>query len=277
MGISQQTKSLIHTALREDAPHGDITSRYFGSRKKIVRAKIIAKADGIICGLDIAGYCFRKAGFQTKFQDGAKVKKGTVIAQLNGKMNDILLAERTALNFLQHLSGVATATNNLVRLIDKTRVSLLDTRKTIPGLRELEKYAVLIGGGQNHRLNLSAMVLIKDNHLSALKLKELSQRLKKFRFWQRNKKVEIEAATLLQVKNFLKLPVDIILLDNMSIAEIKKVVVLRNTINPQIKLEISGGVNEKNIQAFAKTGVDYISCGQITHSAPALDISLLIV
>jgi len=215
--------------------------------------------------------------FQTDYADGAKIKKGAVIAKVRGRLNNILLAERTALNFLQHLSGIATETNKLVRLLRGTNVQLLDTRKTTPGLRELEKYAVVCGGGQNHRRNLSDMVLIKDNHLAGLKLAELPKRLKRFRFWQRNKKVEIEAASLAQVKNFLKLPVDIILLDNMSAAEIKKAVALRNKLNPQIQLEISGGVNAKNIRQLAAASADFISCGWLTHSAPALDISLTIV
>lgn len=276
MGISRNTKRLIRAAEREDAPQGDITSRYFGKRNKIVSARIIAKENGVLCGLEIAEYCFRKVEFQTKYLDGAKIKKGNVLAKVHGRLNEILLAERIALNFLQHLSGVATKTAKLVRLISGTKTQLLDTRKTIPGLRELEKYAVLCGGGKNHRLNLSDAVLIKDNHLAELTLKELAKRLNKFRFWQRGKKIEIEAADLRQVKNFLRLPVNIILLDNMSPVNLKKAVVLRDTLNPQIKLEISGGVNEKNIQPLAKIGADYISCGSITHSAPALDISLRI-
>jgi nicotinate-nucleotide pyrophosphorylase (carboxylating) len=276
MSISKNTRALIHRALREDAPRGDITAKYFGDKHKIVSGKIIAKADGIICGLEIAAYCFRKADFQTKFSDGAKIKKGNVLVKIKGRLNDILLAERVALNFLQHLSGVATETHKLVNLLKGTPVQLLDTRKTTPLLRELEKYAVRCGGGQNHRLNLSDMVLIKDNHLANLKFNDLQKRIKRFRFWRRNKKIEIEAATLRQVQNFLALPVDIILLDNMSAAALKKAVALRAKLNPQIKLEISGGVTEKNIAALAKLGADYISCGKITHSAPALDISLLL-
>ncbi|MDR1324181.1 MAG: carboxylating nicotinate-nucleotide diphosphorylase [Candidatus Margulisbacteria bacterium] len=276
MSISKNTRTLIHRALREDAPCGDITSKFFGDKHKIVSGKIIAKTGGVVCGLEIAAYCFRKVNFQTKFSDGAKIKKGAILATIRGRSNDILLAERVALNFLQHLSGVATETHKLVNLLKGTNVKLLDTRKTMPLLRELEKYAVRCGGGQNHRLNLSELVLIKDNHLAGLKSSDLQKRIKRFRFWRRNKKIEIEAATLRQVQNFLTLPVDIILLDNMSAAEIKKAAALRAKLNPQIKLEISGGVTEKNIAALAKLGADYISCGKITHSAPALDISLLI-
>ncbi|GBR75243.1 nicotinate-nucleotide diphosphorylase, partial [Candidatus Termititenax aidoneus] len=239
MGVSKKTRALIHRALREDAPRGDITSKFFGNKHKIVNGKIIAKTGGVICGLEIAAYCFRKANFQTKFSDGAKIKKGAVLAKIKGRLNDILLAERVALNFLQHLSGVATETNKLVKLLKGTNVKLLDTRKTTPLLRELEKYAVVKGGGQNHRLNLSDLVLIKDNHLAGLKLSDLQKRINRFRFWRRNKKIEIEAATLQQVKNFLDLPVDIILLDNMSAAALKKAAALRAKLNPQIKLEIS--------------------------------------
>ncbi|MDR1453737.1 MAG: carboxylating nicotinate-nucleotide diphosphorylase [Candidatus Margulisbacteria bacterium] len=276
MSISQNTRALIHKALREDAPRGDITAKFFGDKRKIVSGKIIAKADGIICGLEIAAYCFRKADFQTKFSDGAKIKKDATLAKIRGRLNDILLAERVALNFLQHLSGVATETHKLVNLLKGTNVKLLDTRKTTPLLRELEKYAVRCGGGQNHRLNLSERVLLKENHLASLQLSDLAKRIKRFKFWQKNKKIEIEAATLRQVKDFLALPVDIILLDNMSAAEIKKAAALRAKLNPQIQLEISGGVGKKNLKSLAKLGADYISCGKITHSAPALDMSLLL-
>jgi nicotinate-nucleotide pyrophosphorylase (carboxylating) len=276
MSISKNTRWLIQKALREDAPRGDLTAKFFGDKRKIVSGKIIAKAGGIVCGLEIAAYCFRQTDFQTKIPDGVKIKKGDVLAKIRGRLNDILVAERVALNFLQHLSGVATETHKLAALLKGTKVKLLDTRKTTPLLRELEKYAVRCGGGQNHRLNLSDRILIKDNHLAGLKLSDLQKRLKCFRFWRKNKKIEIEAATLRQVKDFLALPVDIILLDNMSAAAIRQAAALRAKLNPQIQLEISGGVNEKNIAALAKLGADYISCGKITHSAPALDISLLL-
>ena len=276
MSLSKNTRVLIRKALREDAPRGDITAKFFGDKHKIVSGKIIAKAGGVVCGLEIAAYCFRQADFQAKFSDGAKIKKGAVLAKIKGRLNDILLAERVALNFLQHLSGVATETHKLVTLLKGTNVKLLDTRKNTPLLRELEKYAVAKGGGQNHRLNLSELVLIKENHLSGLKLSELQKRIKRFRFWRKNKKIEIEAVTLRQVKDFLALPVDIILLDNMSAAAIKKAAALRAKLNPQIQLEISGGVGEKNLKSLAKRGADYISCGKITHSAPALDLSLLL-
>ncbi|GBR76429.1 nicotinate-nucleotide pyrophosphorylase [Candidatus Termititenax persephonae] len=262
--------------MREDAPRGDITSRYFGGRWQMAKGKIIAKANGVLCGLAVARYCFRKSSFCTDYADGDQIKKGTVIAEIGGRLNDLLLAERVALNFLQHLSGVATETNKLVKLLKGTKVKLLDTRKTIPGLRELEKYAVCCGGGQNHRLDLSDMVLVKDNHLAGLRSGALLKRIKRFRFWRSAKKIELEAATLRQVEDFLTLPVNIILLDNMPLAKIKKAVALRAKLNPQIKLEISGGVSEKNIRTLAGSGVDYISCGRITHSAAALDITLLL-
>ncbi|MDR2428933.1 MAG: carboxylating nicotinate-nucleotide diphosphorylase [Candidatus Margulisbacteria bacterium] len=276
MSLSKNTRALIHRAWREDAPRGDITAKFFGDKRKIISGKIIAKAGGVVCGLEIAAYCFRRADFQTKFSDGAKIKKGAVLAKVQGRLNDILLAERVALNFLQHLSGVATETHKLAARLKSAKVKLLDTRKTTPLLRELEKYAVRCGGGQNHRFNLSERVLIKENHLAGLKLSDLQKRIKRFRFWRKNKKIEIEAATLRQVKDFLALPVDIILLDNMSAAAIKKAAALRAKLNPRIRLEISGGVSEKNIAALAKLGADYISCGKITHSAPALDVSLLL-
>ena len=276
MALSRNTKDLVRRAWREDVPRGDITSRYFGDRKKVINAKIIAKDNGIICGLEIAAYCCRKVDFRTTYADGDKVKKGAVVAKIHGRLNEILMVERIALNFLQYLSGIATETKKITGLLKGTNTKLLDTRKTTPGFRELAKYAVRCGGGQNHRLNLSDMVLIKDNHLAGLTLKELQKRIKRFKFWERRKKIEIEAANLRQVGNFIKLPIDIILLDNMSPADIKRAVALRNKFNPQIKLEVSGGVNEKNIRTLAQTGVDFISCGKITHSAPALDLSLLL-
>ncbi|MDR1996918.1 MAG: carboxylating nicotinate-nucleotide diphosphorylase [Candidatus Margulisbacteria bacterium] len=280
MGLSQNTRNLIRAALREDAPRGDITSRYFGSRKTPARAKIIAKASGVLCGLEAAQYCFtsvsRRTVFQARQTDGARIQKGETLATVQGRLNDLLLAERTALNLLQHLSGIATETRKMTGLLRGSRARLLDTRKTTPGLRELEKYAVAAGGGQNHRLNLSAMVLIKDNHLTGLSLPELRKRIIYFKRRHKKAPLEIEAASLSQVKNFLRLPVDIILLDNMPLSGIRKAVKLRGQLNPACRLEISGGVNARTLPTLAKTGVDYISCGRITHSAPALDISLLI-
>lgn len=279
MPITRDTYLLIARAFQEDAPHGDCTARFFSSARTCVTAKIVAKQSGTIAGLDIAVACFHVVSKKIEViqycRDGDSVTKGTVLLELSGPLDKILLTERTALNFLQHLSGIATATAKLVRLLQGTTCMLLDTRKTLPGYRTLEKYAVRKGGGTNHRQNLSTMILIKENHLRPLSFEILQQKVtlarKKSKF-----KIEIEAETLAQVKKFLGLPLDIILLDNMSLAEMRQAVKLRNKINPKIKLEASGNISAKTIRAVGQTGVDYASCGSITHSAPALDISLLV-
>lgn len=279
MQIAKEVYSLIKQAFQEDAPHGDITAHFFSNKKDIVTAKIIAKQSGVISGLAVAIACFhyvsKKIDIIQYISDGTSVKKGDILLELNGPLDKILLAERTALNFLQHLSGVATSTAELVKLLKGTKCILLDTRKTLPGYRALEKYAVRCGGGKNHRFSLSDMILIKENHLRALSFARLKQKIQTAR--KKTKcKIEIEAETLTQVKEFLQLPVDVIMLDNMSLPHMRQAVILRNKINPLIQLEASGNVSAKTIRAIAKTGVDYISCGSITHSAPAFDISLLV-
>jgi nicotinate-nucleotide pyrophosphorylase (carboxylating) len=277
----KEITQLLRKAFREDAPQGDITSNYFCHKKTKATAQIIAKDTGVLAGLEICESCFKFADRFVKFnklkKDGAELKKGQIIATIEGNLKNILLAERIGLNFLQLLSGIATKTNILTKLIKKTNAKLLDTRKTIPGLRYLSKYAVRCGGGTNHRLNLSDMVLIKDNHLAKLSFIELKQRIEKIKHKNIIIKIEIEAETLEQVKQSLTLPVDIIMLDNMSLAQMKKAVFYRNTINPAIKLEASGNINKNNILATAKTGIDYISVGSITHSFQAFDFSLKII
>ncbi len=277
---NKELNQLIKSAFQEDAPRGDITSKYFGSTKHNATAKIIAKQTGILAGLDIAIACFKyidkNLNIKKKTADKALLAKGDILAVIEGSLNSILLAERTALNFLQLMSGIATATAQMAEQIKGTKAKLLDTRKTIPGLRKLSKYAVICGGGINHRLDLSTMVLIKENHLKKLSLTELTKRLVKFRRGEKSIKVEIEAEKLEQVRDFLRLPVDIIMLDNMSVSEMKEAVQLRNTFNPNIMLEASGNIKLKNIRKTAQTGVDFISCGSITHSAKAFDFSLLI-
>lgn len=276
----KEIKQLIKRAFQEDAPQGDVTSGYFCSKKTKATAQIIAKETGVLAGIEVCETCFKFTDRFVKFnklkKDGSFLKKGEIIATIEGNLRKILLAERTGLNFLQFLSGIATATNKLAALIKNTHVKLLDTRKTIPGLRALSKYAVRCGGGTNHRLNLSDMVLIKDNHLAKLPFAELQQRIEKIKRKNIIIKIEIEAESLEQVKQFLTLPVDIIMLDNMSLAQMKKAVGLRNKLNPAIKLEASGNVSEKTIKAIAQVGVDFISVGAITHSVKAFDFSLKI-
>jgi nicotinate-nucleotide pyrophosphorylase (carboxylating) len=276
--IDRDIRRLIAAAFTEDAPQGDITSRYFGEEKAIVTARLISKATGVIAGLSIAEACFkyvnRRIVFSRKIQDGTLVKSGDILAEITGPKNSVLLGERTALNFLQHLSGVATATQSLVRVLEGTKAVLLDTRKTIPGLRRLDKYAVTCGGGRNHRMSLSDMILIKDNHLAKLSFTELQKRIALVKKKQPMMKIEVEAETLGQVRRFFTVPVDVIMLDNMPVAQMKTAVALRNKMHSPILFEASGNVTERTILKIARCGVDYISVGAITHSVKAFDISL---
>lgn len=270
-------KLQISNALKEDIGSGDITSRTIIPKGQKAKARIIAKEAGIVAGLLVARDVFRTLDrslrFSPKVKDGMKVKKGTVIAEVSGNARAILAGERVALNFLQHLSGIATLTNKFVARVKGKgiRVKVLDTRKTIPGLRVLEKYAVKIGGGQNHRMGLYDAILIKDNHI------KLAGGLRKALKGPRRTKrtIEIEARTMTEVRKAIESKVDRILLDNMNIKTLRQAVKLCQKVG--IKTEASGGINLNNVRAIAKTGVDYISIGALTHSAPALDISLKIL
>ncbi|MFC1632463.1 carboxylating nicotinate-nucleotide diphosphorylase [Candidatus Omnitrophota bacterium] len=264
---------IVKTALQEDIGKGDITTRLLVPDKK-VKAQILAKQDGIICGLDIARLVFKAVDKKTRLRclvsDGARVKEGEILVRLQGKAVSILTAERVALNFLSHLSGIASKTNQYVQKIKPHRAKIMDTRKTTPGLRILEKYAVRCGGGTNHRIGLWDQVLIKDNHLAVCGQQLSASSLKKLLSSKpKGMKVEIEVKTLRQFKQVLPVKPDIIMLDNFSLANIKKAVKL----NAQ-KLEVSGGVNLSNVRQIAATGVERISIGELTHSAPALDIAL---
>ena len=279
MKITTDIKKLINIALQEDAPQGDITARYFSRSKDYVHATIIAKQAGTLAGLWLAIACFhtvsKKIEIIQHYLDGETVGEGTILLELTGPLEAIVRAERVALNFLQHLSGVATATAELVGLLKGTKATLLDTRKTMPGFRTLDKYAVRCGGGTNHRFNLSDMILLKENHIRSLDIETLCSKIAYARK-KTSVRIEIEAETLAQVAAFLTLPVDIIMLDNMAPALLKKAVALRNKKAKQIQLEASGNVCAKTIRAIARTGVDFISCGAITHSAKAFDVSLLV-
>jgi len=269
---------LIQNALAEDKAYNDITTKSVIPKGMKTNASLLAKQDGIICGLKIFAQVFSylDPSIKVRFfiKDGAKVRKGKIVAKLSGSARALLSGERTALNFIQHMSGIATLTAKYAGQMKGTKAKILDTRKTAPGLREIEKYAVSCGGGFNHRLDLSEMALIKDNHLKMIKnLPETIKRMKK-----KHIKVEIEAETISQAEDILNSKADIIMLDNMSITEIRKVSKIINEYkrksNSKIKTEISGGVNLKNVREYAKTGVDRISVGALTHSAPALDLSL---
>ena len=268
------TQQIIKNALKEDIPLLDITSNMLIKHNSISHAEIIAKQDAILCGINITKACFKMKGrhlaIETLKKDGDLIKNGDIVMKIKGKTRAILQVERTALNFLQHLSGIATYTNKMVSLIKKYKVTILDTRKTIPGLRYLAKYAVVIGGGKNHRFHLSDAILIKENHIKANK--GIENTLNKLKNTYK-KDFEIEVENLKELEIALKYKVPYILLDNFKISDIKKAVKINNG---QAKLEVSGGVKLKNLKKIAKTGVDYISTGCITHSARAADFSLIL-
>jgi len=275
MSLREVTDFLVKFALAEDVGPGDITTRAIVGKGQRAKAEIIAKEAGVIAGLHVAAEVFRhldrRIRFVPKVNDGASVKKGKVIAIVSGPARGILTGERVALNFLQHLSGVATLTAKFAAKVKGQRAKVLDTRKTTPGLRVLEKYAVRMGGGENHRMRLYDAVLIKDNHIAlAGGVDEAIEKAKGTR--HKGVGVEVEAKTLAQVRKAIEAGADRILLDNMQIKTLRQAV--RLCKKARIKTEASGGVNLDNVSAIARTGVDYISIGALTHSAKALDISL---
>jgi len=275
---------LVKLALAEDIGPGDITTRAIVPPAQRTKAVILAKENGVIAGLELAREVFihidKKIRFSPRIKDGAAVKKGKVVAVISGPARGILTGERVALNFLQHLSGIATLTRNfkLQTSKSKNKVKILDTRKTIPGMRALEKYAVAAGGGCNHRFGLYDAILIKDNHIKlagGIKKAVMSAKASKALKAKRVEKgIEIEAKNIGDVKAAIAAAVDRILLDNMSVKTLRKAV--RLCKKARIETEASGGVNLSNVRAIAKTGVNFISVGALTHSAKALDISLKI-
>jgi len=275
--MNEQILKLIKQALQEDIGTGDITTRSTVTSSAVARGNILAKESGVIAGLLAAKEVFRqvdrKIKFVPKVRDGAKVRKGKALAVVSGPARGILTGERVALNFLQRLSGIATLTNQFVTRAS-SRVKILDTRKTTPGLRALEKYAVKVGGGANHRMGLYDAVLIKDNHIAlAGGIEKAIKKAKGKR--QKAKGIEVEAKTIPQVRQAIKAGAAKILLDNMSIKTLRKAAKLCR--KARVWTEASGGVNLKNVRKIAKTGVNAISVGALTHSAKALDISLEIV
>ena len=261
----------VKLALNEDLyPSGDITSSLVENDKSI-KIKLIANQSAVIGGLLFAKQAFylidQKIKFRIKKKDGSNVKKGSLIATIEGKAKNILIAERVALNFLSHISGIATITNKFVKLAGK-KTKICCTRKTIPNLRVIQKYAVKIGGGINHRFNLSDEYLIKDNHIASSDLKTLVIKAIKNK---KGKKITVEVDNLNQLKSLMGLKFDRVLLDNMSSNNLKKAVKI---INGFYETEASGNVNLKTVKSIAKTGVNRISIGSITHSAPAIDFKL---
>ena len=276
--ITEQVQQLIGMALAEDTGPGDITAQCFVPADRQARAEIRAKESGIIAGTELAVAVFHRLDPRVETEvilgDGSPVKRGDVVLTVKGPARAILTAERTALNFLQRLSGIATQTRRYVDAVSGTGAQILDTRKTTPGWRSLEKMAVRAGGGTNHRTGLYDMVMVKDNHLqTAGSLAELQAGIDLALKKQPGVKIELEADTLHQVSEFLTLRgVDVIMLDNMPLDEMRACVALAR--GSGVKLEASGGVTLSRLPEIAATGVDYISSGALTHSVKALDLSL---
>lgn len=264
----------VMTALKEDMPLGDITTDNIISEDSVSKAEFLAKQDAVIAGLDVAKHVFEVLDINSEFialvKDGDRVKKGDIIASVSGPTRALLKAERTALNFLQRLSAIATMTNRYVKKIEGLPVRIADTRKTTPGLRFMEKYAVSAGGGSNHRFSLSDGVLIKDNHIAAAggirnAIEAVRQNI------PHTVKIEVEVESLEEVKEALECRADIIMLDNMTNQQMSEAVIL---INKRALVEASGNMSEETIYEVAMTGVDIISIGKLTHSANSVDISM---
>jgi len=273
-------KHYVNSALKEDIGKGDVTTNFLIPEKSISKAHILIKEDGILCGLDFCREVFsaldEKIKIKTKYQDGDKVKRHDKIIFLEGRTRPLLTGERVALNLLGYLSGIASNAYHLLETIKPLKVKILDTRKTIPGLRKINKYALRCGGGSSHRFDLHEMVLIKDNHRGVchpqISIKEAIGCIRK----KTKKKIEIEVDTLPQFKEALAAHPDIILLDNMNIAQLKKAVALNKKIPADMRplLEASGGITIKNIKSIARTGIDRISTGSLTHTIKMLDFSM---
>lgn len=264
---------ILH-ALKEDITSEDVSTNAVMPDKKQGTAQLICKADGIICGLEVFERTFTLLDdtfrFDTDVKDGDRVAKGQLIGTLFGDIRALLSGERTALNYLQRMSGIATVTNEYAKELEGTKTTLLDTRKTTPNMRPFEKYAVTVGGGRNHRYNLSDGVLLKDNHIGAAgSVKKAIEMAKDYAPFVR--KIEIETETVEQVKEALEAGADIIMLDNMDNDTMKKCVEL---IGDKAETECSGNVTKERLREIAAIGVDYVSSGALTHSAPVLDVSL---
>lgn len=265
---------LILMALKEDISSEDITTNSVMREKKLGTVQLICKQDGVIAGLEIFKRVFELLDRETitklYFKDGDKVKKGDLLGEVEGDIRVLLSGERTALNYLQRMSGIATYTNNMVKLLEGSSVKLLDTRKTTPNMRIFEKYAVKVGGGNNHRYNLSDGILLKDNHIDAAGgVANAIKMAKEYAPFVR--KIEVEVENLEMLKEALDAGADIIMLDNMTPEMMKEAVKLTRG---KAVTECSGNITKENIQTIIDTGVDYVSSGALTHSAPILDVSL---
>lgn len=267
---------IIKKAIDEDINYVDVTTDYLIPDDSVSDAYYIAKDTGILCGIEIAKRVFELVGndvdFNILINDGSEVKKGDIIARMYGSTKTLLKGERTALNILQHMSGIATATNKCVKLVEGTNAHITDTRKTLPGLRRLQKYAVTVGGGKNHRYNLSDGAMLKDNHIDAYggitpAISALREKIGHM------VKIEVEVRTLDELKEALAAGADIIMLDNMSCDMMKEAVAITSG---KVPLEASGNITAENIKQVAETGVDIISLGALTHSVKCFDISMRI-
>ncbi|MEN9992090.1 MAG: carboxylating nicotinate-nucleotide diphosphorylase [Verrucomicrobiota bacterium] len=270
---------LIEQALQEDIGGGDLTAEYFVDESRFATALLVSRQEGVIAGTEMAMEVFRRVDpslvVTPMIEDGARVTHGAIVMKIEGSARSILTAERTALNFMQRLSGIATQTWDYVKAVEGTQAKILDTRKTTPGWRFLEKAAVVCGGGTNHRMGLYDRVMVKDNHLVSeggwAALQGAMQQLLRD---HPQVEIEVEADHLEQVRVFLEMPeVDYILLDNMSIEQLREAVSLRG-IRTRPMLEASGGVTLESVRAIALTGVDFISVGALTHSVKAMDLAL---
>ncbi len=277
--MKEEFRKIIDIALQEDCAFDDITTDLTIDKYHQVSFAINAREDLCLCGVEIINLCFASLKNSLKFadatinlqilaKDGDFLPQNTAIAQGSGSAALIFAAERVILNLIQHLSGIATLTAQFVQQLDNPQIKILDTRKTLAGLRAIQKYAVKIGGGQNHRFNLNDMILIKDNHIAASN--DITDAITKCR---KNSvlKIEIECDNLSQVKNAIKSAPDVIMLDNMSVEEIAEAIKI---IDKKAKIEISGGINLNNIKKYAKLDIDFISIGALTHSSRAVDIGL---
>jgi nicotinate-nucleotide pyrophosphorylase (carboxylating) len=265
---------LIWMALKEDITSEDITTNAIMREDKQGQAQLLCKQDGVIAGLEVFERVFQLLDEKTQvefyFKDGDRVKNGDLLATVTGDIRTILSGERVALNYLQRMSGIATHTRQLVDLLGDAKTKLLDTRKTTPNMRIFEKYAVKVGGGTNHRYNLSDGILIKDNHIGAAGgIKKAVEMAKEYAPFVR--KIEVEVESLEQVQEALDAGADIIMLDNMDNATMKKAVAV---IDGRAETECSGNVTAERVKDIIETGVDYVSCGALTHSSPIMDVSL---
>jgi len=273
-----QIEEIIDRALAEDLGKGDVTTEALIPGDQRGTGFIVAKKEGILAGIEVAKQVFHLVDPELKMEvlveDGARIKSGNRVAKVSGSIASILKAERVALNFLQHLSGIASETNRYVARVEGLPVRIMDTRKTTPSLRSLEKYAVRVGGGDNHRMNLGDGILIKDNHLAALhsqglNIKEIIAKARQNA--PQRLPVEVEVGAVSEALEAVEAGANIVMLDNMSLEDMRKAV---KSIHGRALIEASGGITLGNVRAVAETGVDFISIGALTHSTKALDISL---